>query len=675
MVLFKPEKEGRLLAALLFSIGILQIAGFWFAGAMVNGDGPLAIPQPDTPLYLQSARRVAEGFPFSFSTGSAVSTGSTTVLHPFLFAIPYLLGFKGDSFIGCSFVLNAFFYLVFLFGWGVTIRRWVSDPVARLMAVLLLGFFGQTAYAAMALSDIGLWLAVSSAFVAGLAANRKWLYGSMLILGPWVRPEGMVVAIAFIMVICALRVFAKEKLRRADALLAAVGILSVLGVFALNYSLTGAAQFASVAKKGHFATRPFFAALYCSLYDLVRMGWAFFFGAANDAPRVFYMLPVIGAVAFWSGVISRKWEDWRQFVFPLAAAGGVWTVATSGWQNTNVDRYVAWIMPLVVIFSAEGYAVVFKRLSGFRSALLILILPVVFAIGSSVSFWSLFNNAARQSDLVMKFGRELNASLPDKATVGLTGYCGLAYPLGDHGLRTLHGIYSPEFEGPPVAFALEALKNRPETRFDYWIFAEDDDFTTGFEEGVGEPVMAGPEGINVRKADWSMFDNSAAVPFRLAPDMTLRQRVDVGFPADERLAGYEVETRYGLAPLQVFQHVDDFNGKKAYESGRVIWGMDSMFVALEPGKDALVVLRTLRKKDAGVPNSLGSFKNRHFDFGDKPALNVSVDGQVLATASYDVPEKGFADVTIRIPGSAIVNSVSRIAFLGDHIACCYWFFQ
>ena len=209
------------------------------------------------------------------------------------------------------------------------------------------------------------------------------------------------------------------------------------------------------------------------------MGWAFFFGAANDAPRVFYMLPVLGAVAFWSGVIFRKWEDWRQFVFPLAAAGGVWTVATSGWQNTNVDRYVAWIMPLVVIFSAEGYAVVFKRLSGFRSALLILILPVVFAIGSSVSFWSLFNNAARQSDLVMKFGRELNASLPDKATVGLTGYCGLAYPLGDHGLRTLHGIYSPEFEGPPVAFALEALKNRPETRFDYWIFAEDDDFTTG----------------------------------------------------------------------------------------------------------------------------------------------------------------------------------------------------
>lgn len=675
MVLFKPEKEGRLLAALLFSLGILQIAGFWFAGAMVNGDGPLAIPQPDTPLYLQSARRVAEGFPFSFSTGSAVSTGSTTVLHPFLFAVPYLIGFKGDSFIACSFVLNAFFYLVFLFGWGVAIRRWVSDPVARLLAVVLLALFGQTAYAAMALSDIGLWLAVSGLFIAGLASERRWLYGSMLILGPWIRPEGMVVAIAFSLVICALRVFVRDRFRKTDGLLAVAGVISMLGVFALNYALTGAAQFSSVALKGHFATRPFFAAVYCSLYDLLRMGAAFLFGAAVDAPRQFYMLPVIGAVAFWTGMISRKWDDWRQYVFPLAVAGGVWTVATSGWQNTNVDRYVAWIMPFVVILSAEGYVAVYKRLSAFRSAALVLILPVLFALGAAVSFWSLFHTASRQSDQLMKFGRELNEFLPPKATVGLTGYCGLAYPLGDHGLRTLHGIYSPEFEGPLSAYGLEALKNRPETRFDYWVFAEDDDFAHGFEEAVGEAVLAGPEGINVRKADWTMFDNSAAVPVRLAPNVTLRQRVDVGFPAEERLAGYEAETRYGLAPLQVFQHVDDLDGRKAYESGRVIWGMDSMFVPLVPGKDVVVVLRTLRKKDAGVMNSIGSVKNRHFDFGSTPSLNVSVDGKIATTVTFEVPEKGFADVTIRIPGSAIVDSVSRIAFMGDHIACCYWFFQ
>lgn len=675
MVFEKPAKEGRLLAALLFSIGILQIAGFWFAGAMVNGSGPLAIPQPDTPLYLQSARRVAEGFPFSFSTGSAVSTGSTTVLHPFLFALPYLMGFDGGSFIACSFVINAAFYLVFLFCWGAVIRRWVADPASRLMAVLLLGFFGQTAYAAMALSDIGLWLAVSSLFVAGLATGRRWLYGAMLILGPWVRPEGMVVAIAFAVILAGTRIFDRNRFRRSDGILAVAGIVSMLGVFALNYSLTGAAQFASVAKKGHFATRPFFAALYCSLYDLVRMGWAFFFGAATDAPRLFYALPVIGAVAFWVGVMSRKWNEWRQLVFPLAVAGGLWTVATSGWQNTNVDRYVAWIMPLAVILSAEGYVWVFRRLSALRSAVLVLVLPVVFALGSTASFWSLYHNAAQQSDVVMKFGRELNDALPPKVTVGLTGYCGLAYPLGDHGLRTLHGIYSPEFEGPLEAFALEALKNRPETRFDYWLFAEDDDFAPGFEKAVGEPVMAGPEGMNVRKADWSMFDNAAAVPVKLAPGMSLRQRVDVGYPAEERLAGYEVESRFGLAPLQVFQHVDDLNGARAYESGRVIWGLDSMFVALEPGKDVLVVLRTLRGKDAGEPNPLGSYKNRHFDFGPNPSLNVSVDGEVVMSTTLSLSEKGFSDVVFLIPGSAIVNPVSRVAFLGDHIACCYWFFQ
>lgn len=669
MVFDKPSKEGRLLAALLFSLGILQVAGFWFAGALVNGPGALAIPQPDAPLYLQAARRVAEGFPFSFSAGSAVSTGSTTILHPFLFAIPCLLGIADDSFVACAFVINALFYFIFLFSWGAVIRSWVRDPFARILAVVLLALFGQTAYAALALSDIGLWLAVSGLFMAGLATGCPWLSCSMLVIGPWVRPEGMVVAIAYLIVVFAFR----RGFGRRDRLFAVLGIISMLGVFALNYSLTGEAQFASVAKKGHFATRPFFAALYCSVFDLLRMGRAFFFGLANDAPRLFYMLPIAGAVAFWAGLMAHDWKDFRKFVFPLAAAGGIWTVATSGWQNTNVDRYVAWIMPFVVIFSAEGFVFLFRRLESFRSAAVILVLPVLFAVGSDVSFIALFNTASRQSDLLMKFGKELDAALPEGTSVGLTGNCGLAYPLKHHGLRTLYGIYSPEFEGPLIAYAMETLKNCPETRFDYWVFAEDDDFPKGFAELQGEPLMAGPDGLNVRKADWSVFDVSAAAP---APSgLTLKARVDVGYPLEERKSCYEVETRYGLDAPRVFQHIAGLGGKKAYESGRVIWGMDSMSVALEPGKDAVVIVRTFREKDASIPNALGSDKARHFDFGASPRINVSVDGKIVTEAELKIDGKDFSDVQVRIPGSAIVNPVSRIGFLGDHITCGYWFFQ
>ena len=82
---------------------------------MANDECVLAIPQPDTPLYYQAARRIVEGHPFSFSEGSSVCTGTTTVLYPFVLAIPYALGFSGDAMIVVGFLLNALFYCVFLF--------------------------------------------------------------------------------------------------------------------------------------------------------------------------------------------------------------------------------------------------------------------------------------------------------------------------------------------------------------------------------------------------------------------------------------------------------------------------------------------------------------------------------------------------------------------------------
>jgi len=497
----------------------------------------------------------------------------------------------------------------------------------------------------------------------------------MLLLGPWIRPEGTAVVIAFAAVTFGSRIFKKESFRKSDAFLACAGVVSVLGVFALNAFLTGDIQFASVAKKGHFATRPFFAALYCSAFDFLRMAKAFCFGLADDPPRMFYTLPVFGAVAFWAGIVTYRWDDARKFIFPLAAVGGLATVATSGWQNTNVDRYVAWILPLTAVFSAIGYTRFYRFLKNRGAAAVVITVPVLFAAASSITFWALFHNASRQADVLMKFGRELDAVLPPRASVGITGNCGLAYPLKDRGLRTLYGIYSPEFEGPLIAYALETLKNRPETRFDYWVFAEGDGFPKGFEKSQGEPVLIGPDGLAACKADWSLFDRAAAEPASYAGTHVLKQRVDVGFPADERAADYETETRYGLDPLTVFQHVAELDGKPAYESGRVIWGFDAMSVPLEPGKDLFVVMRTIREKDAGVPTPLGGDRIRHFDFGPSPELNISVDGTICTSAKIDISESGFTDAVIRIPGSAIKNPIARIAFLGDHIACCYWFYQ
>ena len=127
---------------LMLCIGLVQIAGYYLAGMFASPDGSMAVPQPDTLLYCQAARRIVEGHPFSFSEGTAVSTGTTSVLYPFILAIPYALGATGDALFMAGFWLNAIFYLIFLFGWGQTLWQWLERPEARLMAMLLLVLSG-----------------------------------------------------------------------------------------------------------------------------------------------------------------------------------------------------------------------------------------------------------------------------------------------------------------------------------------------------------------------------------------------------------------------------------------------------------------------------------------------------------------------------------------------------
>ena len=151
------------------------------------------------------------------------------------------------------------------------------------------------------------------------------------------HPEGMVFAVAFLAVCLFVRP------RRVPAAL--LPLLSSAAVFAFNWALTGEAQFSSVANKGHFALRPFAGAVFATACDLVTILRGLVFGAGASSPRQFYMVPIVGAALFWIGVIVHDWRERRGTALVaavLAACGGMLMVASSGWQNTNVDRYLAW---------------------------------------------------------------------------------------------------------------------------------------------------------------------------------------------------------------------------------------------------------------------------------------------------------------------------------------------
>ena len=656
------------LVKLMLAIGILQMAAYYLAGAMVRSDGGMAIPQPDSLLYCQAARRVAEGAPLSFSPGTAVSTGTTSHLYPFVLAVPYLLGCRGDSLIRAGFFLNGFFYLVFLLGWALVIDRRLKGAFPRVVAALSVAFLGQTAYSAFAQSDIGIWLAVSGLFAAGLALEKRALYGSVLVIAPWVRPEGMVCAIAFALALGAYlllrRIRGGDCVRdeggaaRADFVIVALALLSSAGVFALNLVVSGQLQFASLAHKGYFKTLPFANAVFATTIDCLKLAKGILLGLPDGSPRDFYTIPLLGAALMWCAVFARDWrrEGWRSFAWLLAVGGGILTVAQSGWQNTNVDRYIGWTLPTVAVFVAEGAGWFAERFAGSAAARLPGVLVCLFAVGTAPVFACMLHMTSFESDLQRAFAAEC----------------------GRRRMAHLGGIYSPEFtvDEPPSA-VYEILKHEPDARFRY-LFCNPavDHAALQFNplDAYCSQVLVGPFGYELREMDWTSFDAAAKEPKAKPAGMSVVDGVDVGYERAERAHGYEVLPRFDQPPLPPFVVWGENGGVKMIEAARLVVGGDAMEVKTSPGRDLAVVMRLWPSHKATLRGGFGS-RSVTYAFSSLLKVRALVDGVDAGVFEATLAEKGFTDAVLTIPGELVSGGTTHLELQGDRIVCAYWFCQ
>lgn len=671
----------RNLTILILAVGVCQIAAYWLFGMFASSDGSTPIPQPDTLLYCQAARRIVEGHPFSYSAGTAVSTGTTSVLLPFLLAIPYALGCTGNVLLTAGFWLNAAFYLIFLVGWTHAFGAWLGCSRRCLLACLVLAAFGQTAFSAFAQSDIGLWLATSALLAVGLATRRFELVAIVLLMGPWVRPEGMVCVIAFILVgVLGLVVRGHLEYTRREWILAGCAFLSMMGVFALNYALTGRCQFSSVANKGHLINCAFPAAVFSICEDFIAIFKRFFLGLEGASPRDFLCFPLWGGILIGLGAMSCRLERLalKGFtVFALACLGGVLTVAQSGWQGTNLDRYLAWIVPLAVFLLVVG-ASTLSRMVQISSARWVLAVAILSQAGwGAVGCWGIYSTNCGKMEASRHFMLACDREMPKTASVGGFSSIGLAYGLGERRAAHLGGIYSPEFTYPKTPATLEDLKHNPNKRFDYWLVDAEKECTFASEgqraDLWGEIRLLGPNGLELREANWSAYDYAAVVP--VCTNRELVARVDVGYPADEMAVSYRTFDRYARRPLDVFALVDKLNGKPIVEAGRLIVGGDEMMVPVQPGRDLTVVMRTLAQATAVLTDGVlrDSITGK---FGSTLSFRVAIgDSEDTIPVSVACPTNGFADVSFTIPGGRITSSPCRLALLGDHVACGYWFYQ
>jgi len=672
------------LIKVMLACGVVQISAYYMVATLATPGTHLSVPQPDTLLYCQSARQIAEGMPYVFSPGDKPSTGSTSHAYPFLLAALYKTGATGDVLLTAGFVLNAVFYLIFLANWGSIVCRLLVSPWMRTAACALLALNGQTAYSALSQSDVGLFMAVSSGIFAALLSGQLiWCMG-LLAFAPWCRPEGALLAVLYVGMLGVRRCVWAVPVRRVEWMTAIVGVGSALSVFVFNLWLTDYAQYQSVYYKGYFKQLSFFPALNLTLGDVFRIGRELFLGEPDEMPRASYWLPLLGSLFAWLGVMIRPWrriEAWKEIWWLLACGACVGVVASSGWQGMNTDRYFAWLLPIWLVYMASGAVWLGRRFPNGAAKYIPFLVIMAFQMLSAV--WLVSNNysACLFSQQTYDFMKDVHVALPALARVGSdTGVFAYAFP----GRRYVHlsGIYSPAFLCAAPILNLERLKHHREGRFDYWILQTDQAsfYDAPLDYLSGPVMMVGANACHIREARWDALDRALfpldSAVLNQTKDWRLADRLDVGYPEDERRCSYSTGSRFYGNRYEPFSYAT--NG--LFEVGRMIAGWENLTIHVKPRLHVRVVLRTAAKVATGVNMGVRSGRQT-FTFTSPLKLRVHVDGKETEMLQLPLQQSdvgaisAFNEITFVLPAELFQKEKAQLAIYGDHASFAYWFYQ
>ena len=671
------------LVKVMLACGVIQIGAYYFMATWATPGRHLAVPQPDSLLYCQSARQIAEGSPFVYTPGDKPSTGSTSHLYPFLLAALYAAGAKGDALLTAGFMLNAAFYLIFLVNWGLIAGRLTSSLGVRNVACALLALNGHAAHGALSQSDVGLFMALSSGVFVSLLSGRIGWLAALLAVAPWCRPEGVLLAFLFAVALLIRRVALRQRVSGPEWTAAVLAVVSSVGVFVFNYWLTGYAQFQSVYFKGYFRQIDFFCAVNLTLGDMIRMVRELFLGLPVIMPREGFFLPLLGALFAWLGLLARRWDRdnvWKEVWWLTACIAGMGVVASSGWQNTNMDRYLVWLLPVWLVYMAEGVIWVSRRFPGCGYRYLPFLVVAGFQGVGAVWLVTTYYYGCVSSQQGYDFAKEAHATLRAGASLGGISHLAYAFP-GRH-VSNISGLYSPDLFGKDQVLNVERFKHNSALRFDYWFLTSSPAMieNTKIEPLCGAVVALGADKANLRPACWGDLDRAlmptSAGALGEKDGWRLADRLDVGYPEDEKRCGYTTYSRFFRAKYAPFG-VGGFAGTNTlFEIGRVIVGGDSMTPRLYPQRPVRVVMRTLAKTETEVRVALTS-EQQKFTFGSPLKLRVHVDGKEAGYFALPIStnETEFSEIAFTLPAEAIQTASPRLTVYGDHAALAYWFYQ
>ena len=662
-------------------IGLLQIVAYGIAAMTATTHFSVPPPTSDSLLYCQSARQIAEGQPFRFTPGEAPSTGCTSHLYPFILAIPYLLGAHGPSLLTAGFILNAGFYLVFLFCWMLSAKKiFGEDDKATTVFAVLLPLCANFPLVALTQSDNGAFLALSSALFAALLWKRHALFTVLLAIGPWLRPEGGFLCLAFPLALAIGKWGFHYTPRRSEWMSAAFGLLSLALLPLFNIVLTGTPNFQAVATKGYLNLFPLANAVMFTVMDFTAMLRDFFLGQPKSFPRLSYCTPLLTTLLALTGLSLRPWRKDAKadtaFVFwGLGAILAIACVAQSGWQGLTYDRYLSWCLPLWLLVAVEGAMILVRRYSPAAGWIPLVAIGGLLLCGSAYAVadfhvCSLNRQTAWDADIAA------SRLLGEGDAIGCAG-TSFAYAMPGHRTYHLAGFYSPAFFRKEKPANFELLKHSPDLRFEWWYFQNREEVLLDVDVSTltTTPRTTSFAGHHLARTDWNALD-AALVPYSSATNgLRLVDSLDVVHEDDEISHGYETYCRVHGLRLHPFARSGTIEGKTIFEAGRAVIGNESFTVNAERGKPLTIILRTAAKlecpSDGAIPNRFST------SFVNPLHLQVHIGDQAVTdaylTLSTNVTD--FTDVALTVPAASLPGGKTRLTIVGDHAAFGYWFYQ
>lgn len=673
---------------LFILIAVLSALIFRQLTMCVSTDGKYATPNNDTYVYMQYAQSIAQGHPYQFHKNDTPTTGCTSHLYPFVLSLFYLSGAHGQALVECAFWFNVFLFVISIALLWFMLGK--LEPKGHIYIMTYFILCGQVTTIFTTLSDMGLFIAFTFAFWNSILYHRHKTAAGILLLLPFVRPEGIFFTVIFLALLLWEYVNTgtlSDKKQRLT--IAAGGIVGSGGMLLLNLLLTGIIGMDSTQGKSYLSQMQLLSALSYTHSDLIAL-WKTFFWGMGQSFRQYFFIPFISAACILFGFITfvqqHHTDSTSRFVTKWWLGCLVTTVlmvAASGQNGLHFDRYFFWFIPLLIIFLIHG--VLSLPVNRVVQAGIIIVM-LLFQTGSYLYFLRDFIMSSTFTNATIRNYRKACEMFPEKMTVGVFGASGIQYLNPKWKVINIGGVTAPWFRGTGANLSqkIKICQHNPALQFNKFIKLPEIDVSLKHvltDSTVIDLPSPFKTAMTFYSVDWSLLTIGASPVSDTIEGICLKtlrmvDQFDAALPADENRCAFEARSRFPYTKEQPVLTKGRIHTTVLVDAVRPATRGAYVTLATRPGKKHYLVLRTAIDESVLI-SDLKGVRYRRINTRNVDHLLLKIPGRFktkIAMSDTSDSNDHYRERIVSIPPEAITGSKTEFGILGDHLLCDVWLY-